>query len=476
MRLLHVVSSPADGSPCDQNCQGAAIDLSNSGRLSEIGERAILDALTQRRDADAVYGDIEISGVVERRAAWSPTRLLAEPGACLPLAVRCTTLAELGCTATDPALVLRLVEHDSLVLHVPAVLSRHPQPPECADVADINSHLAEIGIAATAVEGDQAGRFRLVPDPSEQPPVSIIIPTAGKSLGEAATDPNAARGDELAVERCLERIAATGRPNLEVILIVGEEYQGDPERIASAGLPIRLERRPPGEFNFSAACNQGILAARNELVLLLNDDTELDPGAVDAMAVHFGDPSIGGVGALLRYPDGTIQHAGMIMDNAHPLHPFVGWSIEDSQRYGGTVARDVISVTGACFMSRRSLLLALGAMSTHFPLSFNDVDLCLKIRRSGHRVIVEPAATLVHRESFSRVAEIFDWEWDRWIDRWGEVPDPWYHPDYRRPDDPENLRLNADHLEPTDPRDHCDPRDTTIKGHLHRPRISHHLT
>ena len=78
MRLLHVVSSPADGSPCDQNCQGAAINLSNSGRLSEIGERAILDALTQRRDADAVYGDIEISGVVERRAAWSPTRLLAE--------------------------------------------------------------------------------------------------------------------------------------------------------------------------------------------------------------------------------------------------------------------------------------------------------------------------------------------------------------------------------------------------------------
>ena len=469
MRLLHVVSSPADGSPCDQNCEGAAINLSNSARLSEIGESTILDALARRRDASAVYGDIEISGERTRRPAWSPTRLLGEPGACLPLAVRCTALADLGCEITDPALPLRLAEHKSLVLHVPAVLSRHRQAPVGADIADINSHVAKIGIAATAVEGSQTGRFRLVPDPSEQPPISIIIPTAGKALGEGF-------GDELAVERCLERIAATQHSNLEVILLVGEEYDGDPKQIASAGLPIRLEGRPPGEFNFSAACNQGILAARNELVLLLNDDTELDPGAIDAMAVHFGDPSIGGVGALLRYPNGTIQHAGMIMENAHPLHPFVGWSIEDSQQYGGTVARDVISVTGACFMSRRSLLLALGAVSTHFPLSFNDVDLCLKIRRSGFRVIVEPEATLIHRESFSRIASIFDWEWDRWIDRWGEVTDPWYHPDYRRPDDPENLRLNADHLEPAEPRDHCDPRDTTLKARVHRPRISHHST
>ena len=469
MRLLHVVTSPADGSPCDRSCDGAAIYLGSSGRLSEIGERAISDALSRRRDADAVYGDIEVCGVVERRPAWSPTRLLNEPGACLPVAVRCATLAELGCSVTDPGLGLRLVEHNSLVLHVPSVLSRHPRPPACADVADLDSHLARIGIAATAVEGDRAGRFRLVPDPSEQPPVSIVIPTAGKALGDGI-------GTELAVERCLARIAATGRPNLEVILLVGEEYQGDPEQIASAGLPVWLERRPPGEFNFSAACNQGILAARNELVLLLNDDTEMDPGAIDAMAVHFGDPRVGGVGALLRYPDGTIQHAGMVIDNAHPLHPFVGWPIEDSQRYGGTVARDVISVTGACLMSRRSLLLALGAMSTHFPLSFNDVDLCLKIRRSGRRVIVEPAATAVHRESFSRVARIFDWEWDRWIDRWGEVADPWYHPGYRRPDDPENFRLNADHLEPTEPRDHCDPRDTAIKVGARRPRTNRHLT
>ena len=469
MRLLHVVSSHADGSPCDQDCDGTAIYLSAAGRLSEIAHNAILDAFAQRPDADAVYGDIEIEGTIQRRTAWSPTRLLVEPNACAPLAVRCRTLAELGCGITDPALPLRLARRGSVVLHIPAVLSRHSQELPGADSDALNAHLTATGIAATVVEGDQAGRFRLVPDQSHKPGVSIIIPTAGKALDDG-------EGGELAVERCLATIAADARTNLEVILLVGDEYQGDPEQIADAGLPVRLERRPPGPFNFSAACNQGILAARNELVLLLNDDTEVDAGAIDAMAVHFGDSSIGAVGALLRYPDGTIQHAGMVMDNAHPLHPFVGWSTEDSQRFGGALARDVIAVTGACLMSRRSLLLDLGAMSTDFPLSFNDVDLCLKMRRSGYRVIVEPEATLLHRESFSRVAQIYEWEWHRWIERWGEVTDPWYHPGYRRPDDPTNLRLNADHLEPPEHHDHCDPRDTTVRVGVHRPRIRHHMT
>ena len=278
------------------------------------------------------------------------------------------------------------------------------------------SHLEEIGIAATAVEGDRAGRFRLVPDPSRQLGVSIVIPTAGKALSDDD-------GAELAVQRCLSSIAACARPNLEVVLIVGDEYQGDseqlagPEHLAGPGLPIRVERRPPGRLNFSAACNQGILAARNELVLILNDDTEMDPGAIDAMALHFGDPSIG-AGAPPRTPT-TVQHAGMIVDDAHPLHPFVGWPAEDSQRFGGTVARDVIAVTGARLMSRQSLLLSLGAFSIDFPWSFNAVDLCLKIRRSGCRVIIEPGASLAHRESFSREPRIHDWEWERWIDRWG---------------------------------------------------------
>ena len=460
MSLLHVVSPPHSDSTCGEDCRGAAIHLDDSANLSGVAEQAILDALALRPDADAVYGDVEVAGVVERRPAWSPTRLVGEPNAALPMAVRCSTLAESGGDVTDPALPLRLVRNESLVLHIPAVLSVHTRAPAGASRAEVDRHLADLGIAATAV-ASEPGRLRLVPDPGHRPPVSIVIPTAGAVLGDV-------RSGRLAVERCLERIAATVRSDLEVILILGDEYSGDPERIADAGLQVRLEKRPPGPFSFSAAANQGVLAARNELVLLLNDDTEMDPGAIDAMAVHFGDPSIGAVGALLRYPDGTIQHAGMVIDDAYPLHPFRGWPITDARRYGATVARDVIAVTGACLMSRRSLLLALGGLSPRFPLSFNDVDLCLKLRRSGCRVIVEPSATLVHHESLTRAAVVLESEWAGWIERWGEVTDPWYHPGYLRPDDPECLHRNADHLEPDEHRDHLEGRDTRL-----RPRVYH---
>lgn len=463
-----MVTTPSDTPSCTDECDGAAIYLSDDAEITPIGERAIINAFAQRRGAQAVYGDVEIAGTTTRRPAWSPTRLLSEPAACLPLAVRCSTLTRIGCAISDPALPLRLAEARAVVLHVPAVLSRHSRAPEGADTAEINGHLAEIGIEATAVEDGTANRLRLVPEPRRPLPVSIVIPTAGETLGGDQGD-----GGELAVERCLATIAGDARPNLEVLLIVGDEYQGDPEDVDTSRLPVRLLRRPPGPFNFSSACNQGILAARTELVLLLNDDIELDSGAIDAMAVHLGDSSIGAVGAMLRYPDGTVQHAGMIMDNGHPLHPFLGWRPEESKPHGGTVARDLIAVTGACLMSRRSLMLTMGGLSTVFPLSFNDVDLCLKIRRSGFRVIIEPGATAVHRESLSRKARIFDWEWDRWIDRWGEVADPWYHPDYYRPDDALRLHLNADHLEPLERRDHLEPRDTALIPVAYHARPHH---
>ena len=464
MHLLHVVSTSADRPNCEPGCDGAAIFLPDGARLTETAENAILDAFANHTEAVGAYGDIDIEGVVTRRPAWSPTRAVTEPSAASPLAVRCSTLAELGCDISDLTLPLRLAENRAVVLHVPAVLSVHSVAPRGASKTQLNAHLQKIGIAATVESSSHKGQNRLVVDREYCPAVSIIIPTAGIPLSR---EPGAA----ISVERCLASIAACRRGNLEVILVVGDEYEGDPADLDHAGLSVSVARRPPGDFDFAAACNLGILKARNELILLLNDDTEADADAVDALAVHFGDSTVGAVGAMLRYPDGTVQHAGLVIDHGLPLHPFKGWHPQETARFGGTVARDVVAVTGACLMTRRSLVLELGGFSALFPLSYNDIDLCLKIRRSGWRVVVEPHATLLHYETLSREPKTYDWEWHRWLDRWGDVTDPWYHPAYRRPNNPKNMHLNADHLEPAEPDRRATPQ--RVRDHRVSSRVHH---
>ena len=135
-------------------------------------------------------------------------------------------------------------------------------------------------------------------------------------------------------------------------------------------------------------------------------------------------------------------------------------------------AREVIAVTGGCLMMRRADFLAVGGLSTAFPLSFNDIDLCIRVQRAVGRVVVEPMATLVHHETLSREPVITAEEWDRWIGRWGEIVDPWYHPGHRRPDDPHRLARNADHLEPgpDDPTPQPQARRPRLRSRVHRGR------
>jgi GT2 family glycosyltransferase len=270
------------------------------------------------------------------------------------------------------------------------------------------------------------------------------------------------------------RAVLAGSSTTSVIVVIGDECTGPLE---FADPRVSVVRRAPGPFNFSAAVNTGILRATTELVLLLNDDVSAHntdargPVWYDQMAVHFRDPSVGIVGALLHYPNGSIQHAGIVLDDAHPLHSFVGFALEDLGRQHADVARDVVAVTGACMLVRRSDALAVGGFSTVFPLSFNDIDFCLKLRRMNRRVVFEPAAALTHHESASREAIIESHEWDRYIGRWGHVRDPWYHPGHARPDDPHQLTRNADHIDPDRVPFIAEARSTAIACQVHHSRV-----
>ncbi|WP_419928331.1 glycosyltransferase family 2 protein [Candidatus Poriferisocius sp.] len=430
-----------------------AIHLSGDAQLDRGGREAIHAAFAHHPEAIALYWDIVVGDQRQARPAWSPTRVQSEPGVTLPLAVR-KSWAEFDPSMTPLELEHRLAETGAQVLHLPAVLTHHSQAPSSTVEISSNDPRFEAG--------PRPGTRRRKPSTKGQASTSIIIPSAGQTQS----------GSEVSMlDRCLETLALLDPKPKEVIVVVGDEYRGDPPQ-QPANLPLRILPRGPGTFDFSRAVNCGLLACRGELVLMLNDDIEAEtPDWLGRMAAHLDDPTVGVVGAALLYPDRTVQHVGVVFDDARSYHPFRNYKLADTASFGGDVARDTVSVTGACLLARRRDLLAAGGLSLEYPFSYGDIDLCLKMQRLGLRVVVEPAAVLIHHESASRDPSIRPWEWDRFIHRWGDVVDPWYHPAYWRPNDPESISRNADHLHPVDPGGSWPARSATVQSRMHQSQI-----
>lgn len=186
------------------------------------------------------------------------------------------------------------------------------------------------------------------------------------------------------------------------------------------------------EFNFAKMCNTGARAARGELLLFLNDDTApIDSEWMGAMARQAARSDVGSVGALLTYPDGRIQHAGIYVGTPNGAgHP--GRLTMGSPMWPWlTMTREQLAVTGACMMTRRDVFERLGGFDESFPVNYNDVDYCLRSGRSGLKVILEARARVEHRESTSRKIGIRYAERRRFIDRWADTidrGDPYWNP------------------------------------------------
>ncbi len=146
--------------------------------------------------------------------------------------------------------------------------------------------------------------------------------------------------------------------------------------------------------------------------MLLNDDIEVaTPDWIERMAMYSSLPEVGAVGGRLLLEDERIQHAGVRFQGGLPGHPYHGYA-GDFQGYANdvVVARNPLAVTGACLMTRRELFERLGGLSSDFPVNYNDVDYCLKLRHAGHRVVYDPDLTMLHFESSSRSSDVEEWE------------------------------------------------------------------
>jgi GT2 family glycosyltransferase len=230
--------------------------------------------------------------------------------------------------------------------------------------------------------------------PADPPSVSIVILTRD-------------RVDLL--RTCIESIfARTDYPNFDLVLV----DNGSTDRVAIDYLNVLAKNprvtilRDLGAFNFSRLNNLAVAQTRAEFVLLLNNDTEvLNGDSLREMVGHGARPDIGAVGARLLYPNGGIQHAGVVLGIAGiGSHAHKGLRREDAGYFSRPhLTHDVSAVTGACLLVRRELYLQLGGLDeVNLPVAFNDIDFCLRISAAGMRVVYTPYAELIHHESASR--------------------------------------------------------------------------
>ena len=224
------------------------------------------------------------------------------------------------------------------------------------------------------------------------PPVSVIVPTRN-------------RVDLL--RTCLDGVAAADYPDIEVI--VADNDSDDPETLAylAALEPKRFKfLHHAGAFNYSAINNRAAQLAQGRLLCLLNNDVEMtDPYWLATMATQALRPDVGAVGARLLYPDGRIQHAGVVIgvgNAAGHSHRFLRPD-EEGYFHRHSLPQFTMAVTAACLVVERDKFMAVGGLNERdFAVAFNDVDFCLRLNQRGWQSLYEPRATLIHHESVSR--------------------------------------------------------------------------
>jgi GT2 family glycosyltransferase len=365
----------------------------------QLAPHALFEAARalQEDDADLLYGDEDVLHVDGRRRdpsfkpAWSPIRLLSHDYVGRPAFVRRAAHdAGGGFADGEHALWLRLGAA-ATVLHLPGILCHRAPGPRPDPVPVVAAHLARIGSRLTVSPGH--GGVAVSDGPDEGPPVEIIIPT---------------RNEAALLRRCLESLEQTRYRPFSVTVV--DDGSDDPETLAlledarARGVKVlRVDDRDG--FSFARLNNHAVAESNAELLLLLNNDTEVrDPRWLARMVALLG-PSVGAVGARLLYPDGTLQHAGVLLwvNDLAPGHELSGWPADvPSPGAQGEVSREVAAVTGACLLTPRRAWRAVGGLDETFRVSLNDIDYCLRLSDVGLRTVYAGAAELLHHEAVSR--------------------------------------------------------------------------
>lgn len=370
------------------------------------------------------------------KGGWSLDLFLREDYIARPVWIPATLLREYARGSADAigvySTLLGIVSAGALggIHHVPRIL--YHRSGDARTDLDAERDLITATLRQTtplaAVVVDAVGRRTVKwPLPEPAPLISLIVPTRD-------------RLDLLRV--CVEGLLReTEYPNIELLIV--DNDSAEPETHAylrGVGRDARVKVLTwSGAFDYSAINNFAAERARGSIIGLLNNDLRIDRADwLLELARHAVRPDVGAVGARLLYADGTLQHAGIVMGIGTASHRYKGLPADHPGHCDVMLAtHDVTAVTAACILIRKDVWDQVGGLSPDFPIAYNDVDLCLRIRAAGYRVVLEPAALLYHLESQSRGSDQdgekrarLNADRDLLVARWPEAisSDPFYNP------------------------------------------------
>jgi len=422
----------------------AFMDQDDAMTVDALAEAAI--TIAEHGNVDIVYTDEDKIDEHDRRYApffkpdWSPDYLLTSMYVGHLSVVRRGLVEQVGRLRSafdgsqDHDLMLRLTEQARTILHIHRVLyhwraiegsaatSSDAKPwAHEAGYRAVASALERRGETAEVLPGPFPGARRVRRSTANAPEVTAIIPFRD--------------GADL-LHRCLESLSDSGGyPRWNAVLIDNGSWEPETKALLRQldGDDRFTVVRDDSPFNWSALNNRGAQLASGDLLLFMNNDVEgTSEGWLDAMVEHAIRPEVGAVGARLVYPDGTVQHAGLIIGMGgiagHAFRYCPPWY---PGYFGMTrVTRNYTAVTGACMMVRRGVFDECEGFDEVLAVAYNDVDFCLRLRERGYLVVVTPYAELVHRESVTRGEGSDTDEHVEMFKRWRkiyEVGDPYFN-------------------------------------------------
>lgn len=344
----------------------------------------------------------------------------------------------------DYDLILRLTEQAEKIVHIPKVLyfwrshklsvasdvSAKPYVVESAKKA-LAAHIERLGLSGKVEDALFPTTYKMQYEIIGNPLISIIIP-------------NKDHIDDL--NKCLNSVYSKSTyKNFEIIIVENNSTESETfeyyEKIKKEYENIKIVYWQEKVFNYSKINNYGVERASGEYVLLLNNDIEIiTPDWLEQMLMFAQRNDVGAVGAKLYYPDDTIQHAGVIVGLGGVAGHSHKYFARECPGYmmRALIAQNLTACTAACLLIKKRVYNEIGGLDEKFAVAFNDVDLCMSIRKAGYLIVFTPFAECYHYESKSRGVEDspekiarFNGEIFRFQDKWQKElkqGDPYYNP------------------------------------------------